>query len=228
MAKIFLGIGVGVLTQVVRYWINDYISALIGFLVALVFIAWGIIDQIRASGRETEEALSIAGGAFRPEPEPLPRKPLLLSFDPNDPSCKQSEGVPSIPHHLFRVRVNNGNSTPNHRVKVVVESASSLPKHQGVELQVRHHRGISTIDVSGDGKEYFDLLEYNSYDIATNRPVLHLCHVTSSVDKSIPVGDYRVTLRAYSEEGASNSLVLTFRCLSRDSCELVQADGVIV
>jgi hypothetical protein len=194
---------------------------------AFVLFCVGVIIAVLAYcgvlGEEVEETALSLNLPIEPKLSPQPaecHEVLSLSFDANDPQCKQQEGVPAIPHHLFRVRVNNNTQKTTHNVRVQLEDVPrSLSKLQGVELQVRHHQGTSKNDVTGGGKEYWDFLEYNSYDIAICQPVLHICHVVTSVPRHIPAADCRFMLRAHSEEGASNPMMLSFS-LTGNSCQV--------
>jgi hypothetical protein len=137
---------------------------------------------------------------------------LSLCFDPNDAPCRQHEEPLIIPHHLFRVRVNNDSPHTAHKARVLIETApTDLAKFQGVELQVRHNLGVSVKDIGAHGKEYFDFLDYNSYDIAVNQPVLHICHVAASLGRRVLDADYEFGLKAFSEERSSDEIRVRFR-----------------
>jgi hypothetical protein len=162
---------------------------------------------------------------INPDPTPFkggePSAELELSFDPSDSSCKQHEGPEIIPHDLFRVRANNRSSHVAHEVRVVIEETPpALPKLQGTELQVRHNVGVSTKDIGIRGREYYDFLEYNSYDVGTNQPVMLVHHTVGHLDKHIQAVDCQFALRAYSEEARSNIITLRFTLRSQQDYQL--------
>jgi len=211
-----------------REWVFSGIGVFVlGWIVGLIRHAAGLFgkQEREQSAGVQQHASPVMMQNFNPtitvEPTvvipaqsiPSPAPHLKLAFDKHDPSCVRT--WPGIdPHHLYRLRVTNCGGNTAHQVRVVIERV--FPLRQDIlnaKLGFMHREGpnMATMELGPKQPGYFDLLEYNSRDANTGRPVILVWHTIPHVPVQLDESDhYEFTLKAYSREASSETITVSF------------------